>query len=135
MNTNRNVVIRFVEAINNHDVDEIINLMTDDHVFIDGQDNKNVGKEGMTEGWKGYFDLFPDYQIEIADIVDNDPAFGLFGYVEGTYQGIKNESNSNFWRTPASWKAKVKDEKIYHWQVYCDYSVLLKIIDQIKQEQ
>jgi len=125
----------FVEAINNHDVDIIVELMADDHVFIDGQDNKHVGKEGMKEGWDGYFVLFPDYRIEITDIVDNDPSFGLFGYAEGAYKGIKNESKSNFWRTPASWKAIVKDGMILHWQVYCDYSKLFKIIDQNKQEQ
>jgi ketosteroid isomerase-like protein len=132
MSTNLEIVNRFVNAINDHDVDRICNLMTDDHVFIDGQDNKHIGKEGMIEGWKGYFVLFPDYRIEISEIVDNDPVFGLFGYAEGTYQGIKNESNSNFWRTPASWKAVVKDGKILHWQVYCDYSGLFKIIDLCK---
>jgi ketosteroid isomerase-like protein len=129
MNTNLDIVNRFVEAINDHNVSEILELMADDHVFIDGQDNKSVGKEGMKEGWKGYFELFPDYRIGITDVIDNDPVFGLFGYVNGTYQGIKNESNSNFWRTPASWKAIVKNEKILHWQVYCDYSELFKIID------
>lgn len=50
--TNKAIVIRFVKAINNHDVDEIINLMSEDHIFIDAIDNKTVGKKGMKEGWK-----------------------------------------------------------------------------------
>jgi ketosteroid isomerase-like protein len=129
MSANLEIVNEFIKAINDHDVDQILNLMTDDHIFIDGQDNKHVGKEGMKEGWEGYYQLFPDYQIEIVDVVDNDRVFGLFGYVEGTYLGIKNESNSKFWRTPASWKTIVKNSKILHWQVYCDYSVLFKIIE------
>jgi hypothetical protein len=131
MSTNLDIVNGFVKAINNHNVNQIFNLISDGHLFIDGQDNKHIGKEGM-EGWKSYFELFPDYRIEIADIVDNDPVFGLFGYAEGTFKGVKNESNSNFWRTPASWKAIVKNGKILHWQVYCDYSGLFKIIDKNK---
>jgi hypothetical protein len=34
---------------------------------------------------------------------------------------LTNELNSNFWRIPASWKAIVENNKIKHWQVFCDY--------------
>jgi ketosteroid isomerase-like protein len=131
MNSNLDAVTHFVEAINNHNVDGIIDLMTDDHIFIDGQDMKHVGKDGMKEGWAGYYELFPDYNIEISDVVEDDAVFGLFGYVSGTYKGLKNESDSNFWRIPAAWKAIVQNEKIRHWQVYCDYSSLFKIIEKV----
>jgi len=123
------IVIRFVKAINDHDVNEIVRLMSEDHIFIDGAGNKSVGKKGMQEGWKGYYELFPDYQIEVSDITENESVFGLFGYACGTYKNLVNKLNSNFWRIPASWKAIVENNKIKHWQVYCDYSELLKIID------
>ncbi len=126
--TNKAIVIRFVKAINDHDVDEIINLMSEDHIFIDAIDNKTVGKKGMKEGWKGYYELFPDYQIEISDIIENASTIGLFGYASATYKNLTNKLNSNFWRIPASWKAIVENNKIKHWQVYCDYSNLFDII-------
>jgi len=126
---NKAIVIRFVKAINDHDVDEIINLMSEDHIFIDAKDNKSVGKKGMKEEWEGYYELFPDYQIEISDIIENVSTIGLFGYVSATYKNLTNKLNSNFWRIPASWKAIVKNNKIKHWQVYCDYSSLFKIIE------
>lgn len=126
--TNKAIVIRFVKAINNHDVDEIINLMSEDHIFIDAIDNKTVGKKGMKEGWKGYYELFPNYQIEISDIIGNASTIGLFGYASATYKNLTNKLNSNFWRIPASWKAIVENNKIKHWQVYCDYSNLFDII-------
>ncbi|MDP3003602.1 MAG: nuclear transport factor 2 family protein [Bacteroidales bacterium] len=126
--TNKAIVIRFVKAINDHDVDEIINLMSEDHIFIDAIDNKTVGKKGMKEGWKGYYELFPDYQIEISDIIGNASTIGLFGYASATYKNLTNKLNSNFWRIPASWKAIVENNKIKHWQVYCDYSNLFDII-------
>ena len=130
--TNKAIAIRFVKAINDHEVDEIINLMSQGHIFIDALGNKSVGKEGMKEGWEGYYELFPDYQIEISDITENVSAIGLFGYISATYKNLTNKLNSNFWRTPASWKAIVENNKIKHWQVYCDYSGLFKIIEKNK---
>ena len=130
--SNKSIVIRFVKAINDHDVNEIVNLMSEDHTFIDAMDNKSVGKKGMKEGWKGYFELFPDYQIKISDIIENGSVIGLFGYVSGTYKNLTNKLNSNFWRTPASLKAMVENKKIKHWQVYCDYSNLFKIVEKNK---
>jgi len=130
--SNKAIVIRFVKAINDHDVNEIVNLMPEDHIFIDGQDHKSVGKKGMKESWKGYYELFPHYKIEISDITENESVIGLFGYVNATYKNLTNKLNSNFWRIPGSWKAIVENNKIKHWQVYCDYSDLFKIIDKNK---
>jgi ketosteroid isomerase-like protein len=130
--SSKTIVNRFVKAINDHDITEIINLMSEDHIFIDGMDNKSVGKRGMTEAWKGYFELFPDYKIEISDITEDESVIGIFGYVNATYKNLINELNSNFWRIPASWKVIVENSKIKHWQVYCDYSSLFKIIEKNK---
>jgi len=130
--SNKSIVIRFVKAINDHDVNEIVNLMSDDHTFIDAMDNKSVGKKGMKESWAGYYELFPDYLIEISDITENETVIGLFGNVNATYKNLTNELNSNFWRIPASWKAIVENNKVKHWQVYCDYTDLLKIVDKNK---
>jgi ketosteroid isomerase-like protein len=128
----KSIVISFVKSINDHDVNKIVNLMTEDHIFIDGMDNKTVGKKGMKEAWEGYFQLFPDYQIEISDTTENESVVGLFGYAKATYKNLSNNENSNFWKSPASWKALVENNKIKHWQVYCDYSELLRIIDKNK---
>jgi ketosteroid isomerase-like protein len=94
--SNKSIIIRFVKAINDHDVNEIVNLMSEDHIFIDAMDHKSVGKQGMTEGWKGYYELFPDYKIEISDITENESVIGLFGYVNATYKNLINDLNSNF---------------------------------------
>jgi limonene-1,2-epoxide hydrolase len=129
---NKSTVIRFVKSINDHDVNEIVNLLSEDHIFIDATGHKSVGKKGMKEGWKGYYELFPDYKIEISDITESESVIGLFGYVNATYKNLINELNSNFWRIPASWKTIVENNKIKHWQVYCDYSDLFNIIEKNK---
>jgi ketosteroid isomerase-like protein len=127
--SNKDIAIKFIEAINNHNVDEIVDLMSEDHLFIDAYGDKYIGKKGMKEGWQRYYELFPDYRVEISEIIESDSLIGLFGYASGTYKNIKDESNSNFWKTSASWKSVVKNKKIKHWQIYCDYSKLSKIID------
>lgn len=130
--SNKSIVIKFVKAINDHDVNEIVNLMSEDHIFIDATGHKSVGKNGMKEGWEGYYELVPDYQIEISDITENESVIGLFGYAKATYKILANNLNSNFWRIPASWKAIVEKNRVKHWQAYCDYTDLLKIIDKNK---
>jgi ketosteroid isomerase-like protein len=129
MKSKKATVLRFVKAINDHDVNEIVNLMSEDHIFIDGTNHKTVGKKGMKEGWEGYYELFPDYKIEILEVTENESVVGLFGFVNATYKNLTNELNSNFWRITVSWKAIVENNKTKHWQVYCDYSDLFKIIE------
>jgi len=130
--TNKETVLAFVNAINDHDVDKIYNLMSDDHIFIDGSGGKHIGKTDMKEGWQNYYQMFPDYIIEITDITENDSVIGLFGYASGTYKTNKKLQKENFWKTTASWKATVENKKIKLWQVYCDYTQLMEII---KKEQ
>jgi ketosteroid isomerase-like protein len=132
--TDKEIVLAFVKAINDHDVNKIYDLMPDDHIFIDGYGDKHVGKKGMKEGWQNYYQMFPDYIVEITDIIESKSVIGLFGYASATYRNIKDKTNSNFWKTPAAWKAIVKNKKIKHWQVYCDYTRLQKIIDKSQND-
>jgi len=118
------IVLLFIEAINSADIDSIVNLMSEDHIFIDSGDGKYQGKENMKQGWIEYFKMFPDYRIEITDIIDKGSHIGVFGYANGSYQG---SGNCRF-RIPASWKAIVKDQRIKHWQIYCDTGTIEKAI-------
>jgi hypothetical protein len=123
------IVLDFIDAINSGNVDNICSLMTIDHIFIDSQDNKTVGKDIMRQAWIGYFALFPDYKIEINEIFEKDTLICILGYAGGTYKNLINEHNSNYWRVPAAWKAVVKDDKIKLWQVYADNIIVMDIIN------
>lgn len=117
----------FIDAINKHNVEMICSLVTDDHIFIDSHGNEAIGKNQMKKGWIGYFQLFPDYKIEITEVlIDRDIVAG-FGYASGTYKGLDSTSE-NHWRLPASWKAAIRDEKIFLWQVYADAKIPFDII-------
>ena len=126
------IVLDFIVAINEANVNKICDLMTTDHVFIDSQDNKTIGKDKMRQAWIGYFALFPDYKIEINEILEKGPLICMFGYASGTYKGLINEDNSNYWRIPAAWRAIVNDDLIKLWQVYADNIIVMDIINKNK---
>jgi hypothetical protein len=126
------IVIDFIDAINCANVDKMNDLMTNDHLFIDSQDNKMTGKGNMRQAWIGYFDLFPDYKIEINEILKKDSLICILGYASGTYMNLTNENNSNHWKIPAAWKAIVKNNKIKQWQVYADNIIVMDIINKNK---
>jgi ketosteroid isomerase-like protein len=131
--TDKEIVLAFVKAINNHEVDKIYNLMSDDHIFIDGAGSKHIGKIDMKKAWQDYYQMFPDYSIQITDVVEDNSIIGLFGSASASYMIIKDKTN-NFWKTTASWKAIVENKKIKHWQVYCDYTQLMEIIKNNKPD-
>jgi ketosteroid isomerase-like protein len=85
----KRIILEYINAINETEIDKLYSLMASNHLFIDSQDNKVSGKEAMRQSWIGYFKMFPDYQIEIVEIIEEDSSFALFGYASGTY---KNKS-------------------------------------------
>jgi len=127
-----NILLDFVDAINRADVDNILNIMSDDHVLIDSQDNKVSGKDNLKQAWIGYFALFPDYKIEINETLEKDSLICFLGYASGTYKNLQNNINSNHWRIPAAWTAIIKDNHVKHWQVYADNIIVMDIINRNK---
>jgi ketosteroid isomerase-like protein len=130
---NNQIVLDFVRAINEHNVDKICLLMADDHKFIDSHGNEAVGKEQMRAGWVGYFQLFPDYNIEITELFLDGDTVAAFGYAGGTFEGLTDRKES-YWHLPAAWKAITKDGKIQLWQVYADSKIPYDIINKSKRQ-
>ena len=116
------IVMDFVEAINAHDVEKIIDLMADDYVFVDAYGGEQ-GQEEMKTGWPGYFSWFPDYHIEVSQTMVSEDTLALFGFASGTFK------KENYWRIPAAWRVKVAGEKIQLWQVYADSKIPFDIMN------
>lgn len=111
----RDIIFKFTDAINRQDLSLIINMMAEDFLFIDtygGQENK----EQMKMGWKGYFDWFPDYRIEIQDYIENDDFSMILGKASASYLGERDKH----WEIPAAWKIIISGNQIKIWQVFCD---------------
>lgn len=111
----KDIIQSFVEAINQQNLPEIIQLMSEDFCFVDTW-GKIENKEQMKTGWQGYFDLFPDYFIEMEEYVENADFSVVIGKASASYQGNKDK----YWEIPACWKVVVKENQIQLWQVFCD---------------
>ena len=123
--TEREIIDAFVHAINGRDLDALAELMSDDHAFIDAHGNEVTGRETMIAGWRGYFEWFPDYQIEVTHVFEDGSEFGMFGYAAGSFKGDPERS----WRLPAAWRASVKNGRVSLWQVYADTKIPFETIE------
>ncbi len=128
--TSKETVLAFIDRINAHDVEGLGALMSDDHIFIDAHGKQVCGKERMIAGWRGYFEWFPDYYIEVTDLFEDGDRLALTGFASGSFQGKPTES----WRLPAAWKAIVKDGRVTLWQVFADTKIPFEIIERNARE-
>lgn len=124
-----NVAREFVAAINQHDVEKICRLMTEDHTFIDPGGDVLTGADQMKQGWSAYFKMFPDYRIEISDVFVSGETAVLLGMASGTYSTDGILRLENHWEIPAAWKAVVADNKVEVWQVFADNVPILEIVN------
>ena len=125
--TNHETVLAFIDRINARDVNGLGELMSDDHRFIDALGNEVQGKQQMIAGWRGYFEWFPDYWIEVNEVFAGETSAGeqtlaMFGFAGGSCKGNSDAS----WRIPAAWKAIVKDGRVALWQVFADTKLQLE---------
>ncbi|MEZ4689679.1 MAG: nuclear transport factor 2 family protein [Ignavibacteria bacterium] len=117
----------FIEKINDQDINGIIQLLSDDHKFIDSMGIVVNGKKEMKNAWKLYFKWFPDYEIIIKNTLMTDDSVGIFGIAKGTFDTDELTPSDKF-EIPAAWRAKVKDNLITEWQVFADNEVVRDII-------
>lgn len=137
------VARQFVEAINRQDVNALVELMTHDHQFTDSLGNMARGRESMREGWKLYFQMVPDYRLEIEETYVKDSAVVMLGIAGGTYShgfesvratgmpvilpdGISKVMNK--WQTPAAVRARIRDGLVAEWQVFADNEPIRKLM-------
>lgn len=113
-------VLQFEHAINSRNPDAISALMTPDGAFIDSLGAVLEGAEKLRAAWAGYFTMVPDYAISHSEIFADGSTVVVFGFAQGTFAKDGQLDQGNFWKTPAAWRAVVKDGKIAVWQVYAD---------------
>jgi ketosteroid isomerase-like protein len=113
---------QFVTEINSHDVGTIAELMTADHVFVDSLGNRVQGATSMEAGWRGYFGMCPDYRIQADDVISNGGVVLAVGEAGGTIDGVR-------WRTPAAWKAVIRDGRVAEWRVFADNKPVYEILE------
>lgn len=111
---------QYLAAINGHDAGALRALMTTDHVFVDSLGNRVQSATSMEMGWRGYFAMCPDYWIRADHAMADDDVVLAVGEAGGTIDGVS-------WRTPAAWKAVIRDAQVAQWRVFADNKPVYEI--------
>ena len=124
------VALSFAQAINHQNAEQLAALMTDDHVLIDGLGARIEGRSRVTEGWKSYFRMVPDYTITVEEVFEKDvnALVVMLGTAQGTYSRDGVLRHENYWNTPAAWRAQIRDGLVAEWRVYADNEPIRQIM-------
>jgi len=127
------VVLAFMDGINQRDVDKLAELMTEDHVFIDSLGQTMRGRETMRKGWRSYYAFCPDYWVSHEDILQNGTIVAVFGAAGGTISVKGKLPVENKWQISAAWRAVVEKGLVKEWRVYADnkpvYDIMAKLAE------
>lgn len=122
----------FVAAINSGEISRLVGLMTPKHTFVDADGSEHVGRDQMSSGWQGYFDLVPDFEIEVCDrFKDNDTVI-LLGRASGTFLQKGKLKPENHWSVPAAWRVVVDSDRVAVWQLYANQHLMHEIMERIR---
>jgi SnoaL-like polyketide cyclase. len=105
------IAMQFHDCINNRNVEGLLELMTDDHVFIDMANTRIEGKsEVISMAWIPFFNIFPDYRNVIENVSVKNQTVIMRGY------SVCSDERLN--KLHAVWVAEVVDNKVNVWHIY-----------------
>jgi len=122
----------FVAAINAGDTKALGTLMTPGHTFVDADGSQHAGRDRMEPGWQEYFDLVPDFRIEVTNQFERDGLVVLLGQASGTFVQDGELKPENRWSVPAAWRVVVESEQVAVWQLYANQHPMALIYDRIR---
>jgi ketosteroid isomerase-like protein len=121
-------VLEFVAAINRADVTGIAGMMSEDHLFIDSDGTRIAGRQAMSDAWRGYFSMMPDYRIRVEETYCREGTVVLIGTATGTYSGGGELRPENRWSVPAAWRAVVTGDRIAVWQLFVNPEPIAQVL-------
>jgi ketosteroid isomerase-like protein len=101
--------LRYNDRINQRDLEGLAELMTNDHTFIDSSGEITKGKDVMKEGWRDFFNKYPDYRNVFTCVTTQHNVVVMVGYSICSYKPLDG---------PNMWTAKVRGGRISEWRVY-----------------
>jgi ketosteroid isomerase-like protein len=114
------VVRALIRAINGRKVDRIADLLADNHRFIDSVGNVVRGSKDVATGFAAYFQMVPDYRIDIAHTLAEGNTVLVWGSARGSYVPEGRDTAIGHWQVFAAWRAIVRQGRVAEWQVYAD---------------
>jgi len=101
--------LRFIERINQRNLEGLAELMTEDHTFMDNSGNVTKGKLAMKEGWRDFFERYPDYRNIVTCVTTIDNVVVMVGHSACSYKQLEG---------PNIWTAKIRGKLVSEWRVY-----------------
>jgi ketosteroid isomerase-like protein len=126
-------VLVFMDRINQRDAGKLVELVTDDHEFVDSLGKSMRGRENALKGWRGYFAFCPDYWVSHEEVFAQRNQVAVIGAAGGTIAAGGKLPPENKWKIPAAWLAVVNDGKIQKWQVYADNKPVYDILSSMRK--
>jgi ketosteroid isomerase-like protein len=117
----REILQRWLTAINAADVATLATLMAPAFVFVDSLGNQVQSAAKMAAGWQAYFAMCPDYWIRVEQVMGDGPALLLAGEAGGTIDGVA-------WKIPSAWSAVIRHGRIWEWRVFADNKPVYEIL-------
>lgn len=107
------IALNFNDCISKADITGLLDLMTEDHVFIDTANNRIEGKSNnKAMAWEPFFNLFPGYYNVFENVISK----GSMVIMQG-YSVCSNEILNN---VRAIWVAEIIKDKVALWHIYPD---------------
>lgn len=125
----------YMDRINAGDADGLIDLMTEDHVYIDSDGSRHGGLDEMRKGWAHYFSMFPDYWVRADHVFQDGNQIVGTGHAGGTYAPDGRLRQENKWEVTIAWRALIRDERVTEWQIYVNVEKVLQIVNRVNDER
>ncbi|MFW9870750.1 MAG: nuclear transport factor 2 family protein [Candidatus Thorarchaeota archaeon] len=108
----KEITLKFIECINSGDCKGLMDLQTDDFMFIDLSGNRHIGKDS----WENYFTSYPDYKIHVDKLLTSGSGVAVYGRTTGSHAGPEIDET---WKI--LWTAGIRDDQIAEWRIYTDF--------------
>jgi hypothetical protein len=110
-------VVSFIDCINRGDLEGLIALMAPGHVLkvLDEPPLRSV--EALREGWRAYFEAFPNYVVYPRLIVDQGETVAFLGSTTGSHLGLPDDEER---RIDVLWIAEVRGGLVVTWSIVKD---------------
>ena len=129
MPTSEKVVCAYFDALNERDYERVAASFSDDCEFVSVASGVQFrGTDSMLHGLREFAEAFPDWTVEVANIVASGPSVATEWKTTGTQEGVfRGESPTGIrFRRDGCSVAEVEDGRIVRYRDYYDRATLLE---------
>jgi ketosteroid isomerase-like protein len=128
MDAMKATILKFIDRINAHDVDGIMDLVSRDYEFVNSSGDHFRDRQFIRDTWREQFRIHPDYKIRIERVISDGDGVGVFGVAEGTYSPDGQADEEDHWEVPAAFLCIAREGKVTYFECYSDASIVFDVM-------